>query len=239
MTANWNDFLQKIQQELKSPCFLRQPTISKTVHPNLLALAAKYADAVDSQWLEKTIDPPIGCPFADPHSVCTTQQLYTIRLLKEHLGVFLPESEEVFEVGGGYGNLYRVVRNLGFDGDYNIIDFETMHNLQNKYLSQVFPDTDNLNYRTLSEQNLTPQTNNSVFVAAFSYSEMPLKDRVVMEQSLKHHKHFVICYNKAFGGVDNLQYFEKLKNSLTDFDVINFKCNIYSRAWYLLGTRNV
>ena len=146
----WDQMLRSFIGEYKQhPAnFLRQPTISNTVHPNCNALALLYYNDMlkdsffNSQILPELSDSSIGHPFEfsilPRCSPLTIQHAYHLYLIKTHLGIFLPDdASHIVEIGGGYGNLCRLVKNFGYTGKYTIVDFPEMLTIQQEYLDKV------------------------------------------------------------------------------------------------------
>jgi hypothetical protein len=226
----WDDYLDAIVTELnQAPAtFLRQPTISRTMHPNQQDLARAYFGELQGDTffmqhiLPRLAEPPMGnpylcdfLPFASPSSM---QNAYFLALYRRLFGVFVPDSAitHVTEVGGGYGNLCRMLRTFGFGGSYTIIDLPDMHKLQQHYLAHVLPAPAAAKtvYGGIDDASLTPPSRNSILFGTFSINEMPVALRDQIASHFGQYGHIFIAYNRHFDGVDNLAYFKDIEKRL-------------------------
>lgn len=248
----WDDNWKTIARELNNhPMgFLRQPVTRRAVHPNQQNLAFQYLSEMKKsnfaceKILPRIYDLPVGdpylCEFFPMASPLTIQHAYYLHLMYEKLGFFIPESRlnQIFELGGGYGNFCRLVYSLGYSDHYRIADLPVMHSLQHHFLKYALPShlhNGNVDFCALSDQGIWPSNGCSLFIATFSLSEMPLVLRKEVEEYLKKFDYLFLAYNKAFDGVENPDYFKELEQRLrTNFSVDHFK-DQHRRAWYLLA----
>ena len=87
----------------------------------------------------------------------------------------LKEIDVIYDVGGGYGNMCRIIKEMGYTGDYILIDFPELHEIQKFYLENLgLKVSMNIDYQTL-DNNLKPK-GNSLLIATHSINEMPLKE---------------------------------------------------------------
>ena len=134
-----------------------------------------------------------------------------LKILQEKLGIFIPDDKitNIVELGGGYGNLARLIRNFGYDGKYTIIDFPLISKIQKDYLSR-----NNINdviFSELNKASLTPQNNDvSILIGTYSISEMPMAERSYLELYYKYYSYIFIAHNDSFDGIDNLSYFKPI-----------------------------
>ena len=68
---------------------------------------------------------------------------------------------------------------------------------------------------------------------------MPLDDRAHIETNLTKYSHIFIAHNKEFDGIDNLNYFTELGESLKSqgYELVHYNCNIYSKCWFFMARR--
>jgi hypothetical protein len=241
----WDSFSKKILSELKaSPMgFLRQPTITICLHPNMPREAEKYFnhliedDFSRSQILPRLYDLPIGNPYFLPcfhlASPLTIQHAHHYMLMKKYLDIFIPENKitNVVEFGGGYGNFSRLAFSWGYTGNWDIIDIPEMHNLQEYYLSYAInePLRSHIKYQRVRDENFwntIKQNDESLFIATFSLSETPPEVRFYIGEKLKKFKYIFIAYNKTFGEIDYSEYFSELRKNLDDVFTISNFCNL-------------
>ena len=244
--------LQNITNEYRnSPKgFLRQPTISKTVHPNCGALAKNYyAEMKKDPFCVQSIFPKLNdSNVGDPYQVgllpnCSPVSIthsYQLHLLKKHLGIFIPQEQisYIVELGGGYGHTCRMIKNFGYAGRYSIIDFPLMLNIQEDFLKQN--DINDVEYHTLDMEMVQPKENEtSLLYASFSLNEMPMEQRQHIEPYYDQYDYLFFAHNSAFDGVDNVKYFNELKTKLSS----NFKVDYFQdklrgrRSWFMICSK--
>ena len=108
--------------------------------------------------------------------------------------------KHILEFGAGYGNMCRIIHNLGFAGDYTIYDMPLMCVLQRYYLGTLEIDAelhsrfDNLQSNV---QCFFPES--SLFIATSSLSEAPLGIRYLIQDLVKDFKGILISYSQNMG----------------------------------------
>jgi hypothetical protein len=254
----WDDYRKIINNEFQdNPMgFLRQPIISRTVHPNQQSLAKAYLESMAKDnfalhnILPRLHDVPIGDPFlceffplASPMSV---QHAWYMLLMKRHLNLFVPNAglNHILEIGGGYGNFCRLVCSFGYDGRYVIADLPEMHRIQRHFLGHSIPErmaTKPVEFRSLQDPGALPEQQLSLLIATFSLSEMPLTTRLALEPIYENFDYLFFAYNSAFGEEDNLKYFDQLRDQLSNrFEFESIFESIpdeHRQAWFLIGSR--
>jgi hypothetical protein len=239
---DWQEWLVTIQEEFRNnkSSFLSQPNIKRTVHPehggmNLyMKLNSEFAD------LSKIADPSCGKPNIQfgKHSLISIQSGYYISLIKEHFGIKPKDLGHITDIGGGYGYLCYSMHKLGFIGNYNILDFPQMNEMQEYFLSNTIQGS--YACKTLKPENLTKTANESLLIGTFSINEMPLDDRKIIEAYYEQYKYIMIAHkqNKAFHGIDNKEYFYGIKKKLSEsHNMKMWKCPLRANDHYLIGTR--
>jgi SAM-dependent methyltransferase len=247
----WEDLERRIAAEFteKPDSFLQQPTIKHVLHPDAQALAQRYwAELItDPFFLESVIgslqDSPVGQPLPSkafslisPQSI---QHAYYIMLIRERLGLYLPTGlNHITEIGGGYGNFCRLVKRLGFQGTYRMIDLPSMLGLQREFLGRngALADVEFSQLGTRPEP-VREHRSPSLLVATFSISEMPLPDRERAAGLYDTFDFLCFAHNATFDGVDNTLYFAALAKSLgSRFRCQHFK-DRHRNCWFLLCSR--
>ncbi|MDC5850456.1 putative sugar O-methyltransferase [Vibrio europaeus] len=250
----WDDYRATIRTEFTDNpmSFLRQPTLSRTVHPNQQDIANLYLQDMRSNSFARTRllarlhDVPIGDPYvcesfplASPMSI---QHAKYMLLLKEHLGIFVPESdlEHIVEFGGGYGNFCRLVYSLGYSKDYDIIDLPEMHSIQEHYLRHALSERvvdHKVKFYALDDISSKILNGKSLFMATFSLNETPMDVRLKVEPVLSKFDYLFLAYNSNFSGIDNLSYFDELKRKLSfDYELQIVK-DEHRSAWFMFGKK--
>lgn len=244
--TQWDDMLKQIRNEYEShpKDFLRQRMISRTIHPNQATLAQKYHGYVmDDSWIQLGVlpfieDSNVGSPFKlcnnATMSLTTIQNAYYLLQMKKHYNINVTNAvTKVTDIGGGYGNMCRVFMKLGFVGQYNIIDFPLMHNIQRHFLSNN--NIENVKYSSLDDDGLTGGEK-SLLIATFSMNEMPIEDREVIERNIRNYDYIFIAHNRNFDGIDNINYFAELNKRLSDtFKITQFACTVNGTHRYFIG----
>ena len=238
--AKWQDMLKEIEQEIDHEDFLRQRTISRTVHPRqgestANSLQKKYlkhlGDKVERYRYE---DPAVGKPHIQEQkmSQTTVQSIYHLTNIDKSVNPLT--LTRIVDIGGGYGNLCSVLRHAGYGGRYTIVDFPQMHKLQRKFLNETTGLT-GVEFKTLDQMD---DIWGDLLIATFSLNEMPLEDRKYIENNITNFKYFYIQHNSTFDGIDNITYFNEFAENLEDtFDIERWDCPIYGNHPILLGRR--
>jgi hypothetical protein len=255
VSNSWDWRSKKILEEVREfpGTFLRQTQITKSLHPNQQWLAKKYLsemandDFIRNSVLTKLHDLPVGdpylCnffPFASPLSI---QHAYYLFVMYKHFQVFLPNSNiaTVLEIGGGYGNFFRIINSFGYRGKFTILDIPEMQVLQKHYLSMAISREDLQNkVAFLSANSLGNQNKkipNSMFWATFSLNEMALGARKKIVSQIHNYDYFFIAYDLEFDGVDNREYFSNLESKLSNsFRISHFK-DRHRKTWFFIGQK--
>jgi len=242
MKTQWEKMLIEIEREYKnSPKnFLRQPTISKTIHPDCVNLAISYLKEMKSNSFkinDNLQDGTIGNPYwFNPYpnfSPLSIQHLYHIYIIQKYFKILIKKDiSHIIEIGGGYGNLCRIIKTLGYDKLYSIMDFPIMLNIQKNYLTAH--KIDNIEF---FEYPISVKSQPSLLIGTFSISEMPMDTRAVLEFYYSTYTHLFFIYNTSFDGINNIEYFNSLKKLLeNDFNIQCFK-DKYKESWFMLGER--
>lgn len=248
MSNLWtDDFLPKIMREYEThkDSFLRQPTISKTMHPQIKNLAAWYYtellnDVNFSKAIEILPQEEVGYPIRfkerDKISHLSLQHLYQMKLMQDEWGgIFVPTYfNTISEIGGGYGNFCRLCHQLGFSGQYEIADFPGINVMQREYLKKhdITPSFVGPldSFRSLSRK-ITPP---SLLLGTFSISEMPIEDREDLFPVYLSYTHIFLAFTRTFGNIVNYPYFEKLADRMQKLGyAYTMKKDHLRNLWYL------
>ena len=246
--TQWQQMLKNIQQEYFTHPndFLTQPTISRTIHPRQPSLADRYVEYLGRDVfimqavLPFITDSKIGNPFTTCYnnklSLTSVQNAYYIHHMKNLFNFNVSSVDSIVDIGGGYGNMARVMIKLGFSGSYSIIDFPTMHMIQRWFLTEN--GVENVKLRTLKQSSFESVTDDSLLLATFSMNEMPLDDRQIIEDNARNFKYLFIAHNRNFDGIDNINYFNSLKSRLSDtFKIQQFICPVNQSHRYFVGRK--
>ena len=151
-------------------------------------------------------DPGVGGADIDPELRTNgniIHHAYSILRFENAIGYALAGDATILEIGGGYGNLCRLLLKRGFSGRYVIYDLPEFLQLQEWYLGRTLAldERKQVNYVTA-----LPEAADAV-VGLWSISEMPfeLRDRIKALAP----KYFLIGYQQEFFGLDNVEYFKR------------------------------
>ena len=214
--SSWDKLRKDIISEFRTAPgnFLHMPTIKKCLHPG----PSRYNKAVGDDYYKKLKrrsdlpkeDPTLGTPhyIKEGRSLVTLQSAYYIRLMKDRFS--LEDIDVIYDVGGGYGNMCRIIKEMGYKGYYVLIDFPELQEIQRYYLGNLgLKVSMNVAYKRLEDRAIRPK-GNSLLIATHSMNEMPLVDRPKV--NIDRFSKFFIAYNKEFDGIDNIEYFKQFKD---------------------------
>ncbi len=178
-----------------------------------------------SRWRSAVRESAVGDPrpFFDYRrsSGNLLDQAYHVCRFEDVTGVRLSSLDFIFEFGGGYGVLCRLLCELGFQGTFAIFDLPEFGALQRFYLrahglpvvSRPAGKGSGLEIVTLSTLDeldalLGPRPpERAAFVALSSLSETPLPLREAVIARLTSFDAFAVSYQPRFCEVDNVAWF--------------------------------
>ncbi|MCM2282149.1 MAG: putative sugar O-methyltransferase [Bdellovibrionaceae bacterium] len=227
----WNSNLVKLRQYVQSKDvrdFLNWDVIQQTMfhHP----ADTEYDYLQKSQFPKSLlIEDRIGNPTPYYRDTSTSGNLvhtaYNLEMLVQRLPHRdLNAFDMIIEFGGGYGSMCRLTRKYGFKNKYVIFDLPDFNCIQKFFLSSALPaariaqvpdqlqDSPTLLTSELQTVSQARQraTGKVLVLATWSLSECPEQLR---EEFLKatNPDAFFIAFQKNFGEVDNMRFFENLK----------------------------
>ena len=180
---------------------------------------------------------PVGDPvryFLYPNSSGNTiNHVYHLSVLRDCFGVKLKSINSIFEFGGGYGCMARIFYYLNKKVKYTIFDTSIINLLQYYYLKSLNFDVGykNNQFRLLNKYKHIKNVKNkknSLFVANWSLSEVPLTFRNKFIPTIACHQFFLISFQATFEEIDNYNYFQKISKLLDK----KFKIKIIKNKFY-------
>lgn len=175
-----------------------------------------------TRWANAIHESKQGCPAPYYRYMKSSGNLihhaYHLALFEDKTGLRINELSCIFEFGGGYGSMCRLVHNLGFKGKYVIFDLPNFSNLQKYYLSSLGLHVmaegkheavnaiyclDNL--KDIGSIDISGDK--SLFIATWSLSESPLYIREPLLPKIASCRSKLLAYQEIFGEVNNLNYF--------------------------------
>lgn len=245
---NFNYKLRQIFFKQKIISFLRFSFIQKMffIHNRFFILKELNALRVDKKnWKlykklikEDNVGDPVRYIFYPKSSGNRINQVYHLSVLIKFFNLNIKKISSVFEFGAGYGLMARIFLLINSSTKYSIFDTFYANLLQYYYLKllgykPVFKLDKKKNINLLNNiQDLKKYNNkkNSLFIANWSLSETPLKFRVKIMEFIKNFDFILISFQEYFEKINNLKYFNYLKNELSDFFNIKIVKNEYYKG---------
>ncbi len=166
-------------------------------------------------WRFTLKEPHLGAPcpsFVYPFSSSNTiHHAYHLARFQVECDEHLSNFGEIFEFGGGYGSLCRIVHKLGFSGNYLIFDFPEQSALQRYYLSSAgIRNVSTISdFEALRDALRSTSGGRRLFIATWSLSESPYSLRKKIADEIKDFDAFLIAYQSEFGGIVNRRFFDE------------------------------
>lgn len=255
-SVTWVNFVRELKRyaffyDLRT--FLRWRVIERTMFvvdqvyiPSELQ-ALRASRDWEQLWNVAIVEQNIGCPTPSPHLPTTSGNLihhaYHLLKLREVVDVNFDQLKTVFEFGGGYGSMCRLLRRVGFHGDYAIYDLPEMTLLQKFYLSALGLSFDAdkiylINALSELEEVIAQQLGRkqSLFIATWSLSETPVSLRNQILSLVKEFDYYLFSYQPRFDNIDNVEFFERYANQRCEVEWKSWRCTEYD-AYYLVGKK--
>ena len=119
---------------------------------------------------------------------------------QELTGKSINDFDRIVEFGGGCGDMCKFIKQMGFKGEYVIIDLPEIHEIQKNNLSTY--------YDVKFETNPVEKNNKrTLFIATWSISETTLQLRNEIINRLKPEE-YLIVYQRQFEDISNENWFK-------------------------------
>lgn len=194
-------------------------------------------------WKEFIREVPEGNPI--PNRWCSSSSGNMIHQAN-HLSRFLSRTscklkglKAIYEFGGGYGCLCRLIHNLGFSGKYAIMDLPAVQFLQKWYLGRTIKQGQ-ITYLLDSDEFTKQMEDGGLFIANWSLSEVAylLRDKI-LQTACKKMDYIFLSFQGSHGELNNLDYFiDKIfTNPRYKWDIFVVPHTITARVdhFYLFG----
>jgi hypothetical protein len=243
---NFNYKLRAIFLKKKIISFLRFSFIQKMffIHNrffilkelNVLRADKKNWKLYEKLIKEDNVGDPVRYIFYPKSSGNRINQVYHLSVLIKFFNLDIKKISTVFEFGAGYGLMARIFLLANSSIRYFIFDTFYTNLLQYYYLKLLgykpvfkFEKKKNINLlNNIKDLRKYNNKKNSLFIANWSLSETPLKFRVKFIKFIKNFDFILISFQEYFEKIDNLKYFNYLKNELSDlFDIKIVKNKYY------------
>jgi len=226
--VTFNNSLYKLIRERKLKKFLRYAFIQKMffVHNRLFILKELNELKKNKKWFyykKLLIEDDVGDPvryFLYPSSSGNKiNHVYHLSCLENTLNIELQKIKNIFEFGGGYGCMARIFSNINNKISYKIFDTYIVNCLQYYYLKQNGLDVGFENNKfdlinNFEKINDKVDFKNSLFIANWSLSEVPLDLRDNFVSLIGRYENIMISFQESFENIDNLKYFKNLQENL-------------------------
>ncbi len=209
--------------------FLRWPEIRSTMFVANSSYSSVELDALmknhawSERWRPALTEDPCGCPTPSRGALYTSDNLihhvYHMLTAEERLGR-IQDFDEIIEFGGGYGSFARLVRRLGVPSRYHIHDLPEFAALQRYYLASVasYRREPTINEKVTWGSNIDQipekRVASRLFLAFWSLSEMPMRDREPWLDVIDECDGVVIAFQGEFEGADNKTWFDRLQRKV-------------------------
>jgi hypothetical protein len=148
-------------------------------------------------------------------------QAYHLKKFTQETSVDLKKFINIIEFGGGYGNMANMLTSINKKINYIIFDTKEVGLLQYYYLKRLNLDVGiGIKKRAkiiliseitdLKKKLSRMNTKNSLFIANWSLSEVPMQIRDEVFFVFKKIDYQIISYQKQFEKINNLPYFQKI-----------------------------
>lgn len=148
-------------------------------------------------------------------------QCYHLMQWEITTGLSVSDLESIVEIGAGYGALCKIVRRLGYTGDYLIYDLPELCELQRWYLGELGIDA------TWSDCPPSDTLQSDLLIALWSLSEMHGDNQDAYMRHLQPHHYLLAALDAPWEGQDNAFLFRQLAQSLTRFEIDHLHGNYY------------
>jgi len=184
------------------------------------------------------------------------REVFHLMELEKFIQMPLKNINEVFEFGGGYGNMARIFKKINNRVTYTIFDTKEVNLIQYYYLNMLNLKT-NWNLVKKKQINIINRTDkintgtlkNKLFIANWSLSETPIDIRDKIIKKFSKFNFFLISFQNSFENLDNYYYFTQLAKALSNnndtiyeikkIPFMNF-LNLKKTHWYLfLKKKNI
>ncbi|MCK4809723.1 MAG: hypothetical protein KAS99_02155 [Candidatus Omnitrophica bacterium] len=196
---------------------------------------------------------PMPFPLYPRSSGNVIHHAYHLCQFEEKTKIRGEKTNFIFEFGGGYGGMCKLIHNLGFKGKYLIFDLPPFFFLQKFFLrSSGIPvhtidtfmraDSGVVCVSDIEELDIILDNHRdekqSLFIATWSISEVPVSLRKMILPLISRFSSYLIAFQDRFGKVNNNEFFENWqRNYNNDLLWFGWKIGHLPGHNYLIGTR--
>ncbi|MFZ5808323.1 MAG: hypothetical protein ACOY16_03490 [Chloroflexota bacterium] len=207
----------------------------------------RWRTAIKESW----VGHPMPYIFYRASSGNLIHHAYHVAHFEEKTNILIQNMDYVFEFGGGYGSMCRLLYNLGFHGRYVLFDLPSFSALQRYYLRtlglpvQAVTDFVKSNNGIVCVSDLQQlitllthgtEAKSKMFIATWSISESPLSIRETVLNLTSDFHSFLIAYQDRSGDVNNLDFFNHWKETKRKIIWHSWQIEHIPGNYYLVGT---
>lgn len=221
--------LIECSRSMPATSFLRWPAIKQTMHMTHRPEHDTYYqfllehDRWHDRWSLGLQETPVGGYIPYKLNITTSPQLVQHNF---HLAYFMAcagvdplQVDAVLEIGGGYGAMCRLFRNLGYQGRYTIYDLPMFTEIQRAWLLDVgiAVDTESeaagdATVRLCSDaeafaEQAKASSGKTLLISTWGVSEIPLGKREALLAEAGRCHAILFAFQEAFGSVNNMTAF--------------------------------
>jgi hypothetical protein len=216
--------------------FLRWAAVVRMMSPTYVPFFVKELQYLkqhrdwNTRWRHAITESPIGYPLPfilwPSSSGNLIRHAYYVAKFEEATGRNVGEMDFIFEFGGGYGCMCRLVHHLGFRGTYVIYDLPLFTHLQEFYLASNGLGVNSIGSSAHGTTGITclsnferlestvsdvARHNSTMFIATESFSEIPIDQREKFLPLVLNFGSFLVTYSHMYREANNIEYFVKWK----------------------------
>lgn len=237
----WNNQLIELEKNIVSygwENLLRWPVINKMMfmkNPVWSGIELKYLQSLDtweSRWSKAIEESIIGNPINNSNLI---HMAYHIAKFETITKQRIEEMNNIFEFGGGYGCMCRLIHSLGFTGIYTIYDLPKFLEIQKYYLDnfKIYPNLLSGHMADLDTQAYL--NDNNLFISTWALSEAPNSMRNLILRQLDVFTHYLVAYQLKFEGIDNKTYFKEWRDLQSKIDWHDWEIEHIPKNYYTIG----
>jgi len=245
----WTDMTRKLPKIGKHGLenFLQWDVVQKNMFMKNVTWAnyeLKYLQSLsnwETRWKPVLVESDIGNPIRHPHyKISSGNQIhmaYHIANFENRSNRLIEDMDFIFEFGGGFGGLCKLIYDLGFKGKYIIYDLLKFNELQKYYLTHFdyIKKIQLLSKKDLYKlRDLKLKTNN-LFIATWSLSEAPIYIRNLILNKVDKFNYYLITYQDSFEEINNIVYFNELKKEKVNINWDEWELHHIPKNYYLIG----
>lgn len=159
---------------------------------------------------------------------------YNLSRVVDRYKIDISKLTKIVEYGAGYGCMAKLIKDMGFDGSYEIFDIPEFLALQKYYLHSTNTGG---NFHFVDQIEKLNNSNPDIFIAMWSLSESPIEVREKFLKSIGKPKYVLIGYQENFESIDNVKYFKGYQEANTDYEWYDCEIAHLPKNYYLVGKK--